>query len=208
MSVDAIEPEHKTDHADRLAAACQQDAWTSDVRTCLLAVQEEDSPEANACVSRLSEDHYVNFYAAYQRQSDGATEPLPHVPLAEPTATPTAGGFRCTLVGQRYDEAQAESGFSWKDIIWRLDGATGRLESAALGSLDAKATGTCTATSCEFLVTQVAARNYYTGTYRESKANTDTFQQHVFKGTWGWSADNRTNGGTWDGVASCTRIDE
>ncbi len=69
-------------------------------------------------------------------------------------------------------------------------------------------TGACANKSCDMTQTYSSGslkgkRYFYTGTYQD-KALSATSTENTFHGTWGTKSDNRTNGGVWESVATCS----
>lgn len=72
--------------------------------------------------------------------------------------------------------------------------------------------GTCDDRTCEFVQDYKSGKlkgkqYYFTGDYADKQINRTT-TKNAFKGTWGYSADDRTNGGEWESIATCRKTAE
>ncbi len=116
----------------------------------------------------------------------------------------------CSYKGTWTDKGDKEgSAFTWvmkwkntdeKKDLWSVEGKYKDEDG------EANIKGTCTGESCIFeqLYTSGKWKNetyYFIGKYNDKESKTGV--ESSFKGTWGNSADNRTDGGGWEAKALC-----
>jgi hypothetical protein len=72
--------------------------------------------------------------------------------------------------------------------------------------------GTCDDDSCDFVQSYKSGKlkgkkYFFTGGYHD-EAIDETHTRNTFRGTWGYTAGDRTDGGEWRSIATCEKLDD
>jgi len=116
--------------------------------------------------------------------------------------------WNCDFKGMYKDADKKDVPFNWKvtwvgkDKSWTING-TSTEEGAS-----SKTTGTCDDKNCKIDEVYTSGpengkKYYWTGAYTDSETKSEDVYITAFKGTYGDSDSNRTNGGDWSASANC-----